>query len=132
MFVSGDVKISGNGAANTPEGGVVNGNSGLYGKPIDLCIYGTAQAGQSGPTQTIDICGNGRLAAVVYAPNAAVSIKGGGNSGVIYGAIVGQTITMNGNGCFYYDEDLRDLDSQSGYRMVSWRETNDIQEFSSW
>jgi hypothetical protein len=46
---------------------------------------------------------NGRLAAIIYAPNANVTLNGGT---VFYGTIVGYTISSNGNIRLHYDRSL--------------------------
>jgi hypothetical protein len=53
-----------------------------------------------------------------YAPNANVFITGGGD---VFGAVVGKTVEMGGNGEFHYDEALGMI---AGERLLvsSWRE----------
>jgi hypothetical protein len=88
IYIDGDLAIGGNGFANG-------------GAPRNLLMYGTGQ------NQDWKLHGNGFLSAAVYAPEAAVSLRGGGTSGEMYGAIVGDTVTFSGNNYdFHYDESL--------------------------
>lgn len=105
LYVAGDMDISGRGMANKS------------GFPERLKIFGSS-AGE----QAFSISGNGNLYSAIYAPNADVSINGGGAFGQVRGAIVGKDITMNGNTEFYYDEDLEALFSDDRYAMSSWQE----------
>ncbi|WP_309387386.1 DUF7305 domain-containing protein [Cerasicoccus frondis] len=105
VYVKDDLEVGGNGILN------------LNGKPEDLQIYGTANY-----SQDIDLHGNGALNAVVYAPNANLALKGGGNSGVFYGAAVAESIEIKGNYEFHYDEALKDFSPDKTYQMLEWRE----------
>jgi hypothetical protein len=112
IYIDGDLTIGGNGFANA-------------GAPRNLLMYGT------GTDQDWKLHGNGFLSAAVYAPNAAVSLRGGGNSGEMFGAIVGDTVTFSGNNYdFHYDESLAyhvplDDDEDGGDftpRITNWAE----------
>ena len=54
-------------------------------------------------TGTIKIAGNSQSAAVVYAPNASVTLTGGSD---FYGAILGQMVTDAGGTAIHYDLNL--------------------------
>jgi len=54
-------------------------------------------------TGTIKIAGNSQSAAVVYAPNASVTLTGGSD---FFGAIVGQTVSDAGGTTIHYDRNL--------------------------
>jgi hypothetical protein len=84
-------------------------------------IWGTNST-TTPPGQNISISGNGSLACTCYAPNAAISAKGGGNSGVIYGAFVGYTVAMTGNDSFHYDENLANAANSNMMTPTKWRE----------
>jgi hypothetical protein len=94
------------------------------GPPIALQIFGTRsnEDVETYGTQIFAISGNGNLSAVVYAPNADISAKGGGNSGFMYGSLVGHSLEFTGNDCFYYDESLSDLDEDSRLGIENWDE----------
>lgn len=97
------------------------------GRPQYLMIWGTGDT-----TQSITVSGNGSLSAVVYAPNAAISAKGGGNSGSIYGAFIGNTITMTGNDAFHFDESLKELDNGEALGIDKWDEFVSVADRSTY
>lgn len=108
IFTEADVRISGNGA--------INPNN-----PANFMLWGTRPQSNASP-QDIDINGNGRLSSVVYAPNADISMHGGGSTGEVFGAMIGRTITVTGNSNFHYDEALADLDSGEPMGLRKWNE----------
>lgn len=118
IYTDHDVKISGNGVSNPS------------GKPENFMIYGTAAgatdgSGNSIASQEIKIAGNGQLYSTVYAPNADVELKGGGNSGEVMGGVVGFTAVVTGNSNFHFDEALLDIEFGGGvYTITSWLEMN--------
>ena len=105
LYTDGDISAFGNGIVNSTTA-------------ENFQIYGT---GTSSGSQSVAIGGNGNLVAAVYAPNAAVSLRGGGSSGNVMGSIVGKTIDMNGGTNFHYDEALGTL-SGSGTSVSKWKE----------
>ncbi|MFA6287633.1 MAG: hypothetical protein WC661_09645 [Opitutaceae bacterium] len=113
LYVAGDTAIAGN--------GVVNGTSSVPNQPIAFQLYGTRSATTAASVgmQDIAIKGNGYLAAVVYAPNANVTVNGNGDT---YGAIVCNQANMVGNGNFHYDESLANTLSTSAWQVSKWRE----------
>ncbi|MCB1123779.1 MAG: hypothetical protein KJT03_19650, partial [Verrucomicrobiae bacterium] len=113
LYITGDLDIGGNGIVNSD------------GIPADFVIYGTNSV-EGG--QTIKMHGNGALYAAVYAPNAHIEMKGGGNSGTFMGAAVGYTVTMTGNSNFHYDEALKEFGGDGSYRIERWRELIDSDE----
>ncbi len=86
---SGQVlKLTGNGA--------INNNTQIPSNLIFMCT--------SNQAQTIDIAGNGNAYYGIYCPKADITIAGNGD---IYGAIVGKSVTFNGNNGFvHYDHSL--------------------------
>ncbi len=104
VYTAGDIAAAGQGIANA--------NSGT---PTSMQIYGTATA--SG--QSISIVGNGGVSAVVYAPNADVTIKGNGD---VFGAVVGNTVTMTGGGAFHYDLNLANMNGNPLFQPSKWVE----------
>jgi hypothetical protein len=112
IYTANDVNISGGGVTN--DGGT----------PSDLFVYGTADMQNDGDAgQSIDISGNGVLSATVYAPNADVSLNGGGNSGDVFGGVVALTATVTGNSAFHFDEALRDIvEEDAFFEVTSWLE----------
>jgi len=115
MYTSGDVSLSGNGVMN---GG---GTTGTAGEAVDFQLYGTRTAAQvvNSGEQSLSLSGNGVLSGVVYAPNANVTITGNGDT---LGAVVGNQVTMTGNGSFHYDQSLANFGSSSLWNLSKWRE----------
>lgn len=105
VYTNGNLAIGGN--------GVVNSSS----APSNCMFWGT-----SSTSQTMSIGGNGTLSAVVYAPNATLSLDGGGSSGHVMGAVVAKSITMNGGTTFHYDDALGNLVTGNPYGIAKWRE----------
>ncbi len=101
------------------------------GQANNLHIYGTrsnedANTDDADKTndsaQTFKVSGNGSLSAVVYAPNADIEAKGGGNSGFVYGSLIGKSLLFTGNDCFYYDESLGAGDTGGRLGIEDWDE----------
>jgi hypothetical protein len=75
------------------------------------------------PTNTkISMTGNANFIGAIYAPNAAVTLGGGGSDVKDFsGAIVAKSVVFNGNFNFHFDEDL----TRNRYRnfvAISWEE----------
>jgi hypothetical protein len=103
IYSAGNMSIGGN--------GVVNNST----SDFNVTFYGL-------PTCTsFTLHGNANWSGTVYAPEAAFSLSGGGNSGEFSGAVVGSSITMNGHVQFHYDEALCQLYSNNGYNLASWK-----------
>jgi hypothetical protein len=107
IYVGGDVSLSGNGIMNH----TLNAASfQLFGLPT---------------TKKIDISGNAAFTGVIYAPQADVTMNGGGNNTYdVVGAIVANSAKMNGHFNFHYDEALGRAKILSKYSVASWRELN--------
>ncbi len=72
------------------------------------------------PSNTsVTIAGNGQLAGLIYAPNADITLTGGGN---VYGAVMGKSLTMNGTFQFHFDEALGRNLLISIFKIISWDE----------
>ena len=98
LYVSGNVDIGGNGVANNP------------GLPADFSLVGL-----SGCT-SITYHGNPDLYGTIYAPQATFSMKG---TAVMYGAVIANAASFNGNVALHYDESLATL---GGLVATSWIE----------
>jgi hypothetical protein len=96
-----DAAIGGNGVINDSG---VSTNFTYYGLPSN---------------QSLSIGGNGTLAGLIYAPNAAVQLNGGGN---VFGAIMCKSASVNGTFNFHFDEALKDPKYMGRYTIVSWDE----------
>ena len=90
--------------------GVLN----LSGVATNFTYYGL-------PTNTrLSLGGTGEFSGLVYAPSADIQMNGGGN---IYGSIVGQSGSMNGNFNIHFDEALREgRKDLRHFVVVSWNE----------
>jgi len=79
----------------------INNNTQLPSNLVFMCT-GTSP-------QTIDVVGNGNAYYAIYCPKADITIAG---NGTIYGAIVGKSVTFNGNnGYVHYDKALANYTS---------------------
>ncbi|MDD3178733.1 MAG: hypothetical protein PHQ04_00115 [Opitutaceae bacterium] len=110
IYAQGDVSIAGQGVTN---GGTTADTAQ---QPINFQIWGT---NTSAGGQTISIVGNGVLSAVAYAPNATIRVNGNGD---VFGAFVGNTVTLTGNAAFHYDESLADFGGNNPFRITKWIE----------
>jgi hypothetical protein len=107
-------------------------DTGTYvGQADNLRLYGTrtdeeANTDDDDPSnddaQSFKVSGNGSLSAVVYAPNADIEANGGGNSGFVYGSLIGKSLEFTGNDCFYYDESLGNSDDGARLGIEDWDE----------
>ncbi|MEY2480522.1 MAG: hypothetical protein QOI04_1449 [Verrucomicrobiota bacterium] len=134
IYVTGDISLSGNGQI-TVEPGVIakiyfagnvdvsgNGIVNTKNQPLDLQLYGIQPT--DGSTKSVKLAGNAQITAAVYAPNADVTVSGGGSSGHVFGSIVGKTVTMTGVTNLHYDEGLASGGIINSYKIVSWFEDN--------
>ncbi len=113
IFVVGNADFGGNGVANGS------------GKTTHVQIYGVSRPKVNGVTPAkgvMKIAGNGGFTGSVYAPDYNISMVGGGNGDSIYGAFVGNSVTMTGVQAVHYDEALADGGLVGDYRVVSWFE----------
>jgi hypothetical protein len=110
IYFAGNVSIAGN--------GVVNSNN----QPGDLQLYGIKPP--DNVTQTVSLGGNAQLTAALYAPDANVTVNGGGSTGHVFGSFVGKTVVMNGVTNLHYDEALSTGGLVTNYKIVSWFEDN--------
>jgi len=115
VYTNGNISIAGNGE------NMANDNA----SPQNAIIWSTATASDS---QSITVSGNGQLKACVYAPNASVSLNGGGTDGLMCGSVVAKSITMNGGTEFHYDDALGRLTTGNPYGISKWRELQSATE----
>jgi hypothetical protein len=114
IYTDGDVSIGG--------GGLVNANA----SPSTFMLWGTRDPANG--AQSINVVGNGVLTGVIYAPNADLTVSGGGTGGVVAGAVVGKTVSFNRTTQFYYDEMLADLTVGNPYGASKWKELQTASE----
>lgn len=128
LYVTGDFDITGNssgiiiqsgakleiylaGSTKIPGNGVVN----QTGQAINNQFYGLPSS--TGWT----LNGNGQWIGTVYAPQANVTLRGGGANGDMSGSIVANNVTLNGQTQFHYDEMLSTQGPGSSYNIASWK-----------
>jgi hypothetical protein len=115
IYTAGDFQVGGT-------AGIQNGTSTNPNNPINFKLLGTrteAQivAGQS--MQILDIRGTSYLSAVIFAPNANITVNGTGDT---YGSIVGNRVDMVGSGNFHQDLSLANIRTSGMWKMLKWRE----------
>jgi hypothetical protein len=121
LYTVGNVNIAGNGIVNSGSTGTTAGN------PANFQLYGQSTA--TATKQQISIAGNAALSGALYAPNASVTIAGGGSADRdILGSIVANDITFSGNIQFHQDESLAKLTTAAPYRLTSWNELTTVSE----
>jgi hypothetical protein len=75
-----------------------------------------------GGSGAISVGGNGNITAIVNAPNAAITLHGGGK-GAWSGAILGSTVTLTGTETFNYDKNAALAPVNNGYyTMIAYHE----------
>lgn len=132
VLVTGNFQLNGNDDRITiaPQ----NASLILYMQGSSFKITGQGVVNQSGfatnfmyfglPSNTsVDITGNGELVGLVYAPNANIFMRGGGNNRVDFiGSAIGYTVTMNGHFSFHYDIALQRTAGSRGFIPYRWEE----------
>lgn len=108
IYVGGNVSLAGN--------GIINNSA----APIKNQWYGLSSS------TSWTVSGNGSWVGVIYAPEANVTMNGGGASGQMSGAVVANNITLNGQVRFHYDEALRASNTGAGYQVASWIELRNV------
>jgi hypothetical protein len=96
---------------------VLNGN----GTASQFAYYGL-------PANTsVTISGNGAFVGTIYAPEAALTLGGGGNNTYdLIGSAIANSITMNGHFNFHYDEALEQTGPYRSYVVTTWKEMSPI------
>jgi hypothetical protein len=75
--------------------------------------------------ETLSLKGNAAFVGVIYAPEAAFHLGGGGQDTLDFvGACVVGSVKMNGHYNFHYDEALKQIGPASGYVVDGWREVD--------
>jgi hypothetical protein len=126
----GDISISGNasiiiapGASlslyanglSTTLGG--NGIVNLNASALAFSYYGMSN------NVNVSIGGNGTFIGALYAPNAALTLNGGGAGDEDFsGAAIARTVTIKGHFKFHYDEALAFMGPPKGYVVTKWDE----------
>lgn len=109
IICGSDVKLYIRGTANFAGQGITNST----GIPGDLQIYGL------GSGTTISYSGGSNFYGTIYAPECSISTSGNSS---IFGAIVGNTVTLTGTGALHYDESLSQNGPSQGFTIIYWQE----------
>jgi hypothetical protein len=131
LIVDTDISLTGQDKIIIEAGATLN----LYMAGATAKIGGNGVVNQSGNATnffywggtnntSLTINGNGSFTGVIYAPNAAFTMNGSGNSSLddMVGSSVTKTANMNGNFNFHYDENLGRLNLNRGFIVTSWKE----------
>ncbi len=130
LYVTGNVSLSGSSSIVIAPGGslklyVAGASTSLGGNGV---VNGSAKATNFSyfglPSNTsVSFSGNAAFTGTIYAPNAALSLGGGGNNSYDFvGASVSNTVQMNGHFKFHYDEMLGRQMGGASYYIASWNE----------
>ena len=136
ITVTLDVRTSGWGPTTLDiNGGTTNsGNVVLYLESGTITMAGNSSGGASGnragnlvifglPAVTgITLSGNSSFVGAVYAPEAVLTLNGGGNANNLIGAAVVSSVTLNGHYDFHYDEALGTNGMNRGFVIDRWQE----------
>lgn len=131
LIIDSDISLTGQDKIQIEGGGTLN----LYMAGATARIGGNGVVNHAGNAtnffywggtnnSSLTINGNGAFTGVIYAPNAAFTMNGGGNSSLddMTGSSVTKTANMNGNFNFHYDENLGRLNLNRGFIVTSWTE----------
>jgi hypothetical protein len=129
LYVTSDIDISGSAKIEILAGSMLH----LYmgGPSTRIAGNGVVNNGSASafaywglPRNThVAIAGNASLTGTIYAPQASLTIGGGGAD--IYdvmGAAIASSVKLNGHSNFHYDESLRIFGPKRGYTITSWNE----------
>lgn len=105
LFLDGDLTVSGKGFA------------GANHTTDRLILYGLAGC------DSIDLSGQAIVRGSIFAPNATLTLSGGGNQGSFEGAATAAALTVNGNYKIHHDLALREAPiAPLRHSVTSWRE----------
>jgi hypothetical protein len=84
------------------------------------------------PSNTsVTMAGNAAFIGTIYAPQAALTLGGGGNTTYDFsGASISNTVAINGHFNFHYDEGLKSGPAR-GYIVDSWQEVSSTEVYTS-
>jgi hypothetical protein len=103
IYTKGSFDIAGNGVVNETA------------RPINCQVYGLNAC------TDVKYSGNAIYSGTIYAPYAALSIKGGGSAGEVCGSFVAKSFTMTGGTIFHYDEMLATQGPGASFNINSWK-----------
>jgi hypothetical protein len=130
LYVTGSVQFTGNDTIDIAPGASLK----LYVAASTAKIAGNGVLNEDGiatnfyyfglpSNTTLTVSGNGTFIGAIYAPEAALTLDGGGHETTDFtGASVSQTARMNGHFKFHYDEALGKNGPPRGYVVKDWNE----------
>jgi Tfp pilus assembly protein PilX len=111
IYTDGNVKIAGQGIISTATNSTEN-----------FILYDTGSNPQT-KTFQIDLTGSSTFFGAIYAPESNITVTGKSDGFDIYGALIGNSITIGGNGFIHYDEALANKTfGNKTYSLQSWQE----------
>jgi len=122
LYVTGDFNLSGSDTITIKPGGslkiIVGGNVSLGGGGVYNAPGSAANFGIVGLTSctSVSYSGSAQFIGTVNAPQADLALKG---STDVLGAIIANSVSMNGNTALHYDESLA---FQNAFIATSWQE----------
>ena len=85
-------------------------------RPENFWYFGTSDI------KSITFGGTSSFIGVIYAPQATLTLNGGGNNIGVVGSSISKVIQMNGHYNFHYDEYLSSIGPSRGFVPNSWQE----------
>ena len=85
-------------------------------RPENLWYYGLSTL------TSVTFSGTSTFVGVIYAPDATLTLNGGGNNLGVIGSTITKSINMNGHYDFHYDESLATNGLSRGFIATSWQE----------
>lgn len=117
ITIEGDLNTAGTVNIYQESGSVQLGMAAGTYRPENFAYYGLP-----GVT-SMTFSGNQQFVGVIYAPEVVLKMNGGGSSDLdIAGALVVQSLTINGHFHVHYDESLAIYGPSKGFVATSWRE----------
>jgi hypothetical protein len=142
LYVGGTARlVIANGLTMSGQDQITIGNNGsltLYSGGTANSVGGNGVANQAGLAQnfimycaptvkTLSFTGNGNFIGVICAPTADITMNGGGNNNNDFeGALIGNSVTMNGHFSFHYDEALSRLQNIGRLLVTAWDEIDPL------
>ena len=105
-----------NGATSVGIAGNSDVNAGIGSQPANLWYFGLSTL------TSITFSGTSMFIGVIYAPEASLTLNGGGNNLGVQGSAIVHDVTMNGHYDFHYDQSLAVYGPNRGYIATSWQE----------
>lgn len=133
LVVAGNFSLGGNGSKNQL---IINtdGKLEMFVGGTSCSLSGNGVVNRTGFAQNLIVwCtdavtsmtlnGNGEFTGILVAPNANVRMNGGGNADEDFiGALIVNSVVMNGHFSFHYDEALKNMDGGGRYKITEWNE----------